>query len=122
MKGLLIGMVQPVADPSLNIFDDADKLNTVTSFLKPGAAFVSGTVRKGSPVGGDNLIGEKPKVLGDLHQDVKNLIVKFLPQPLFKIGESGLAGNVAGFDPGVHGRTWITRTPPALERESDVRR
>ena len=29
MKGLLIGMVEPVADPSSNIFNNADKLNTV---------------------------------------------------------------------------------------------
>jgi hypothetical protein len=101
MKGLLIGMVEPVADPSLNIFDNADKLNTVAFPLEPGAAFVSGVGRKEGSIGGDDLIGEKPETLGDLDQDVKDLIVKLLPQTLFKIGESGFTGNVSAVDPGV---------------------
>ena len=101
MKGLLIGMVQPVADPSSNIFDDADKLNTSAFLLEPGASFISGVCRKEGSVGGDDFIGEKPEALGDLHQDVKDLIVKILPQTLFKIGESGLAGDVLAGDPGV---------------------
>jgi len=37
----------------------------------------------------------------DLHQDVKDLIVKLLPQTFFKIGESGLTGNVLTGDSGV---------------------
>ena len=114
MKGLLIGMVEPVADPSSNIFDNADKLNTVTFFLEPGAAFVSGTGRKEGPVGGDDLIGEKPEALGDLHQDVKDLIVKVLPQTLFKIGESGFTGNVLVADAGV--KTKVLSTFPVTHR------
>jgi hypothetical protein len=114
MKGLLIGMVEPVMDPSSNIFNDADKLNTVTFFLEPGAAFVSGTGRKEGPVGGDDLIGEKPETLGDLHQDVKDLIVKFLPQTLFKIGESGFTGDVTVVDPGV--KTVMLPLIPAPQR------
>ena len=53
------------------------------------------------PVGGDDFIREKSETFGDFHQDVKNLIVKLLPQPFFKIGESGLAGDVTVVDPGV---------------------
>ena len=40
MKGLLIGMVQPVADPSSNIFDNADKLDAVAFPLEPGASLL----------------------------------------------------------------------------------
>ena len=101
MKGLLIGMVDPVMDPSSNIFNDADKLNTVAFPLKPGAAFVSGTCMKEGPVGGDDFIGEKPETFGDLYQDVKDLIVKLLPETFFKVGESGFTGNVSAVDPGV---------------------
>jgi hypothetical protein len=101
MKGLFVGMAEPIADPSSNIFDNADKLDAVAFPLEPGASFISGTGRKEGPVGGDDRIGEKPETFGDLHQDVKDLIVKFLPQALFKIGESGLAGNVSAVDPGV---------------------
>ena len=95
MKGLFIRMVQPVENPSSNIFNDADKLNTVAFPLKPGAAFVSGMGMKEGPVGGDDVIGEKPETLGDLHQNVKDLIVKLLPQTFFKIGESGFTGGMS---------------------------
>jgi len=64
----LIGMVQPVADPSSNIFDNADKLDAVAFPLEPGAALISGVCRKEGPVGGDDLIGEKPETFGDLHR------------------------------------------------------
>jgi hypothetical protein len=114
MKGLLIGMVQPVADPSSNIFDNADKLNTFTFLLEPGASFISGVCRKEGPVGGDDFIGEKPETFGDLHQDVKDLIVKLLPQTFFKIGESGLTGNVPVADPGV--KTKVLSPFPVMQR------
>jgi hypothetical protein len=38
MKGLLIGMVQPVADPPSNIFDNDDKLYAVAFLLEPVAS------------------------------------------------------------------------------------
>jgi len=114
MKGLLVGMGQPVADPSSNIFDDADKLNTVAFPFEPVASFISGVCRKEGPVGGDDFIGEKPETLGDLHQDVKDLIVKFLPQTFFKIGESGFTGNVLAGDPGV--KTKVLSPFPVMQR------
>ena len=101
MKCLLVGMVQPIENASSNIFDNADKLDTVAFFLKPGAAFISGTGRKESPVGGDDFIGEKPEAISDLHQNMENLIVEFLPQPFFKIRKSGFAGDVPAVNAGV---------------------
>jgi hypothetical protein len=101
MKGLFIRMVQPVENPSSNIFDNADKLDAVAFPLEPGASFISGVCRKEGPVGGDDLIGEKPETFGDLQKDVKDLIVKLLPQTFFKIGESGFTGDVTIVDPGV---------------------
>lgn len=54
-KGLLVVMVEPVADPSSNIFDNADKLDAVAFPLEPGASFISGVCWKEGPVGGDDL-------------------------------------------------------------------
>ena len=114
MKGLLIGMVQPVADPSANIFNNADKLDAVAFPLEPGASFISGVCRKEGPVGGDDFIGEKPETFGDLHQDVKDLIVKLLPQTFFEIGESGFTGDVLAGDPGV--KTKVLSPFPVMQR------
>ena len=114
MKGLLVGMVQPLADSSSNIFDNADKLDAVAFLLKPGASFISGVCRKEGPVGGDDLIGEKPEAFGDLHQGVKNLIVKLLPQTFFKIGGSGFTGNVLVADAGV--KTKVLSPFPVTQR------
>src|SRR3972149_12123369 len=43
-------------------------------------------------------IGDK---MPSLHQDVKDLIVKLLPQTFFEIGVSCLAGDVTVVDPGI---------------------
>ncbi|MFZ4440940.1 MAG: hypothetical protein ACOYOS_21210 [Syntrophales bacterium] len=94
MNGLLIRMGEPIADPFANIIDDADKPDAVAFPLEPGTSSISGVCRKEGPVGGDDLVGDKTQTFGDLDQDVKDLIVKLFPQPFFKIGESGLTGDV----------------------------
>jgi hypothetical protein len=114
MKGLLIRMAEPVANPFTNIIDDADKLNTIAFPFKPGASFISGVCRKEGPVGSDDFIGEKPETFGDLDQDVKDLIVKLFPQTLFKVGESGLTGDVLIADAGV--KTKVLSHLPVMQR------
>ena len=85
----------------MNIFDDADKLNAFAFPLEPGAAFISDAGRKESPVGGDDIIGEKAEALRYLHQDVKDLIVKVFSQARLEVGEGGFTGYVLAGDPGV---------------------
>jgi len=91
---LPVRIVQPIEDPSADIFDNADEFAAVTFVLEPGAALVSGLGGKEGSIGGDDLVGEESEQLGDLHQDVEYPVVKFLPQSFLEVGEGGLAGDI----------------------------
>jgi len=91
---LPVRIVQPIEDPSADIFDNADEFNAFTFFFEPGAALVLGLGGKEGSIGGNDLIGEESEQLGDLHQDVKDPVVKFLPQSFLEVGEGGLAGDI----------------------------
>jgi len=95
-KRPFIRTVQAVENPFADIFDDSGKLDTLTSFFKPDTASVAGMGREERSIGGDDLVGEEAQLFGDLHQDVKDLIIVNLPKSLFEIGEGGLARNVIG--------------------------
>lgn len=79
-------MVQPVADPLGDIFDNADKLDAVAFFIGIGASFYQAFVGKRIPQVAMILIGEKLAML-DLRQVVKDLIIKPLPLSLLKLVE-----------------------------------
>ena len=98
---LPVRIVHPIEDPAADIFDNADEFDAVTFFFEPGAALVSGVGGKEGSIGGYDLVGEESEQLGDLHQDVKDPVVKFLPQSLFEVGEGGLAGDILRIDPSV---------------------
>jgi len=98
---LPVRIVHPIEDPSADIFDNAHEFNAVTFFFEPGAALVSGVGGKEGSIGGNDLIGEESEQLGDLHQDVKYPVVKFLPESFLEVGEGGLAGDIFRIDPGV---------------------
>jgi len=104
-----VRMVQPIEYPSADIVDNANEFNAFTFFFEPGAALVAGIGRKEGPVGGDDFIGKKSEQFGDLHQDMKDLIVKIFPQPVLEVGKGGFAGDVLKADPGVE-----TVMPPAV--------
>ncbi len=99
---LSVRIVQPIEDPSADIFDNADEFNAFTFVLEPCAALVvSGVGGKEGSIGGDDLVGEESEQLGDLHQDVKDSVVKLLPQTFLEVGEGGLAGDIFKVDPSV---------------------
>jgi len=96
-----VRIVQPIEHPSADIVDNADELDAVAVSLEPGAALVSGVGGKEGSIGGDDLVGEESEQLGDLHQDVKDSVVKLLPQTFLEVGEGGLAGDIFKVDPSV---------------------
>jgi hypothetical protein len=100
-KSIPVRMVQPVEDPSADILDNAHEFNAFTLFLEPSATLISGIGREKGPVGGNDFIGKKSQQFGDLHQDMKYLIVAFLSQTLLEVGEGALAGDILRVDPGV---------------------
>jgi len=96
-----VRIVQPIEHPSADIVDNADELDAVAVSLEPGAALVSGVGGKEGSIGGDDLVGDESEQLGDLHQDVKDSVVKLLPQTFLEVGEGGLAGDIFKVDPSV---------------------
>jgi len=100
-KGIPVRRVQAVENPFANVIDNADEFNTVALFFKPGAALVLGMGAKEGPIGGDDLIGDKPQQFGNFHQDMKDAVVKIFSQSFLEVGEGGFAGDVFKADPGV---------------------
>ena len=101
VKRLPVRRVEAVEDPSADVIDNADEGNTVALFFEPCAALVSGMGRKEGSVRGDDLVGKESQQLGNLHQDVKDPVVKLLPQTFLEVGEGGLAGGMIKIDPGI---------------------
>jgi len=91
---LPVRIVQSIEDPAADIFANADEFDAVTFFFEPGAALVSGVGGKEGSIGGDDLVGDESEQLGDLHQYMKDPVVKFLPQSVLEVGEGGLAGDI----------------------------
>jgi len=90
-----------VEHPATDIFDDVTKLYKLTLSTKVSAALIAGVAGKEGSVGGENLIGEEAQKLGDLHQHMKDPIVEFLPQPVLKVGDGGLTGQMLFIDTGI---------------------
>jgi len=100
-KRLPVRRVEAVEDPSVDFIDNADEFNAVAFFFEPGAALVAGIGGKEGSVSSDDFIGEKTKQFGNLHQNMKDLVVKILPQAVFEVGESGFTGALFKAYPGI---------------------
>jgi len=101
VKRLPVRRVEAVEDLSADVIDNAEKCDTVALFFEPGATLVSGMGRKEGPIRGDDLVGDKTKHLGHLHQDMKDAVVKLLPQTFLEVGEGGLAREMIKIDSGI---------------------
>jgi len=56
---------------------------------------------KEGSIGGDDFIGDKSEKFGDFHQDMKDAVVKILPQTVFEVGEGSFTGDIVKVDSGI---------------------
>jgi len=95
------GIIESVADSSVDVVYEPFELDRLTHLAEVGAAFVSGVCGEEGAIQGEDLIGDEAKELGDLHQDVEDLVVELFSQALLEIGEGGATRHIGVADAGV---------------------
>jgi len=60
--------------------------------------------RKKSTINGEDLIRKESQKICNLHQDMKDIIVKLFTQAFFKIGKGGFTGYIGIVDTGIQSK------------------
>ena len=71
---------------------------------KVGTAFIPGMRRKKSTINGEDPIRKESQKICNLHQDMKDIIVKLFTQAFFKIGKGGFTGYIGIVDTGIQSK------------------
>ena len=98
---ILAGSCKPVEHPAADIVDDPLELDELALRAEMGAALIPRVGGEEGAVGSQDFIGEETQQLGDLHQDMEDLVVELLSQPLLEIGEGGFTGQMGRPDSGI---------------------
>lgn len=100
----MLRVIEPVQNSSTYVFDNAFELNGVALVTEICTALVASICGEKGAIDGENLIRKESQKVCNLHQNMKDIVVKRLSQALLKIGKGGFTGYIGIVDTGIHSK------------------